>query len=98
MSSKTRKPTRNPLHDDRVGFYIPAQCSYDLEKNPCGIHDTAAGIQIFTLILLLVGEEDLGETISFLHVVINLFLRVGKLGTEHPNGVLEVYYFTVWGT
>ena len=56
----------------------------------------AVGIQLFTLIFLLVYKEDLGEVIRFLHVVIDLLLGVGKFGTELLNGFLENCYFLAW--
>ena len=56
----------------------------------------AVGIQLFTLIFLLVYKEDLGEVIRFLHVVIDLLLGAGKFSTELLNGFLENCYFLAW--
>ena len=56
------------------------------------------GVQLFTLILLLVYKEDLGNVIRFLHVDIDLLLGAGKFGAEFLNGSLENCYFLAWGT
>ena len=80
------KPTREPVHDDRIRFYVVSYGLCDVEKRICGIHDMAIGIECFALMFLSVRTDDQLGTGKF---SFGVPLRVGKLGTELLDGYLK---------
>ena len=80
------KPTREPVHDDRIGFYVVSYGLCEVEERICGIHDMAIGIECFALMFLSVRTDDQLGTCKF---GFGVLLRVGKLGTELLDGCLE---------
>ena len=81
----TMKPTREPAHDDRIGFYVVRYGPCDDEKRFCSINDMAISIECFALMFLSVRMDDQLGTGKF---GFGVLLRVGKLGTELLDGCL----------
>ena len=79
--------TRKPVHDGPVRFHAVVDGHpRDHQKKLCGIHDLAIRIQRFTLMLLLVRKDDLGEAIGSL-------LGIREFSAKISNTLLETRYF-----
>ena len=61
----TTKLTREPVHDDRIGFYVVSYGLCDVEKRLCSINDVAVGIEYFALMFLSVRMDHQFETGKF---------------------------------
>ena len=79
--------TRKPVHDDPVCVHVVVDGHpHDYQKKLCGIHDLAIRVQRFTLMLLLVRKDDLGEAIGSL-------LGIREFSAKISNTLLETRYF-----
>ena len=81
----TTKPTREPVHDDHIGFYVVSYGLCDVEQRFCGINDMAIGIECFTFMFASVRMDHQLGTGKF---DFGVLLRVGKLGMELLDGCL----------
>ena len=86
----TTKLTGEPIHDDRIGFYIVIYGPCDIEERICSVNDMAVGIQRFAFMFLLVRTDDLSRTGKFGAELFGVLLRVGELSTELLDGCLEI--------
>ena len=91
----TTKHTREPVHDDRIGFYAAVYETCDVEGRLCGIDDMTICIEDFALMLLSVCTDDLLRIDKFSAASFGVLLRVGKLGTELLDGCLEFFHHFV---
>ena len=87
----TTKPTRKPVHNDHIRFYIVIYGPCDVKERLCSINDMAIGIQCFTLMFLSVRTDDQAGIGNFGAGFFGVLLRVGKLGTELLNGCLSFF-------
>ena len=55
----TTKHTGEPVHDDRIRFYVIVYETCDVEERLCGMDDVAIGIERFAFIFLSVCTDDL---------------------------------------
>lgn len=79
--------TRKPVHDGPVRFHVVVGGHpHDYQKKLCGIHDLAIRVQRFTLMLLLVRKDNLGEAIGSL-------LGIREFSAKISNTLLETRYF-----
>ena len=69
----TTKPTREPVHHDRVRFYIVSYGPSDVEERLCGIDDMAVGIECFTFVFLSVCTDDQFEAGKFCLILLDGF-------------------------
>ena len=82
------KPTKEPVHDDRIRLYIVCYGPCEVDERLCSINDMAVRIQCFALMFLSVGMDDLLGASKFGPGVL---LRVRKLGTELLDCCLQMY-------